>query len=116
MIDAGLIHCMQTAYPTQRLPITYQDGNKCIDHIFLSTNIADTIRACGALPLRLGYASDHRMIYCDLDLGDYFGGKHHRAKELISRPLQKSRPRVWTAYKDKLQEYYHFHRILPKAK
>ena len=115
MTDCGLMHCMQSAYPDAPLPVTYVRGRKCIDHIMMSPQLINTIRLCGTLPAGFGYESDHRLIYCDLDLGEYLGGKHSDETNLTSRVLQKSRLQVWTNYQTKLRELYTYHRIYEKS-
>ena len=105
MLDCGLMHTFKTAYPDADLPATHRDGSECIDHIFISPCLATSIRQCGALPIHEGFCTaDHRLIYCDLDLNEYF-----------ERILRSSRIQVWDKYKQKLRDLYNYHRIFPKA-
>jgi len=50
------------------LPRTYNGGSKCIDHVYATPAVYDTIHRCGIAPFNYFQKSDHRGIYIDLKI------------------------------------------------
>ena len=52
------------------IPRTYKNGSKCLDHVYVTTKVYDSLEACGIAPFDYFQKSDHRGIYIDLNLSN----------------------------------------------
>ena len=72
--NTNMTNAMTLRHPTVPLPTTYDQGSSCLDIIAISDTFDPTIvRKIGYLPFYSPFNSDHRAIYCDLDMHSLFG-------------------------------------------
>ena len=65
---------MSVRHPHTKLPVTYDKGSNCVDMIAISDTLDPAaIKKMGFLPFYHPFASDHRAVYCDLDIQHLFG-------------------------------------------
>ena len=63
----GLLNVFQEKMG-DRLPRTYRNGSKCLDHIYTTMKIYESLTSCGIAPFHYLQKSDHRGCYVDIDL------------------------------------------------
>jgi len=93
---------------------THMGGNR-IDYILLSPDLAAGTTASGILPINHHVISDHRALYCDINVATLFSVK--KIDELTHgtrRRLQMPKPTVVKKYLDTLEELYDEHRMLQR--
>ena len=64
----NLTDVLRVQLGTAEEPATYSRGSKRLDYIFMTSDIASSVVACGAEPFNHRFFSDHRGLYVDLKL------------------------------------------------
>jgi hypothetical protein len=73
-------------------------GSKKIDHILVSSDIAQTITKCAILPFDTVYVSDHRGIYAAFDSKQLFQARLPEYPDMPRRGLYSTRPKIIAKY------------------
>ena len=70
----NMSNVMSICHPNVPLPTTYDKGTNCVDMIAISDAFnASAVKKAGFLPFYQPFASDHRAVFCDLDVEQLFG-------------------------------------------
>ncbi len=90
---------------------TYARGKRRIDYVFATPGVYGCIRNCGVLAYDVAIISDHRGIFCDIDLVALLGSTASKMASLQQRLLNSARPADVYIYQTALMTYVIEHRI-----
>jgi hypothetical protein len=89
--DCGLANAVNQVYGSDiQLPHTYNRGSKCLDLIAITDDISvpkHSIKSAGYLPFYHQFCSDHRLVFCDIDMSVLFGHVQPDLTRFLRRPF-----------------------------
>jgi hypothetical protein len=94
----------------QHIP-TYARGATKIDHILVTPDLLPFVHASGFFPFYEGIDSDHRVLFCDLNLAGYLRGQVASIESPSARALDSRSPRRVSLYKQKLYKHLQGHNV-----
>jgi hypothetical protein len=108
--DCGLANVIHQAHgETVKLPPTYHRGSKCLDLIAITDNDRvpkECVRRAGYLPFYHYFCTDHRLIFCDIDLKMLFGRIQPEFHRFLRRPFTTKNVEKCEKFKEKVREMY----------
>ena len=82
--ETNMVNMFTNRHPHLSLPVTYDRGRACLDLMAMSSSLDPSIVVrMGYLPFYQPFASDHRAMFCDLDMNVLFG----KCKPDLVRPV-----------------------------
>ena len=109
--------CTDVKFGTASLPNTFDKGHKCLDTIACSDTLNPTaILAVGYLPFRIPFASDHRMIFVDLDAERLFGDHIPDITRSSFRHFNTNNIKQTEFYLTELRRHFSNNKIFEKVK
>ena len=107
--DLGDVHAY--VHPEMETPATWDRGRKQIDFMFASLSILPFITAAGFLAFGDATKSDHRGMFCDLDMMRTLGDTPAHLISPVQRMLHSNNPQSVAKYKEHLAQYFDSHNI-----
>ncbi len=108
--DCGLKNVIHKIHGDQTLlPATYHRGTKCLDLIAITDNAAiptTCIKRAGYLPYYHFFCTDHRFLFCDIDMKELFGNIRPDLPRFLRRPFTTQNVRQCEQFKSKVRELY----------
>jgi hypothetical protein len=68
-------------------------GSSRIDYIFGSRNVRKHCKRSGILPFGIGYSSDHRVIFAEIDIESILAAKVQPTDSITARKLHQATPK-----------------------
>lgn len=85
--STGLTDAVTALHPEAHSTPTVRNGRR-LDYILCSPRIAPCVKRAGILPLGDPFITDHRPIYCDIDMRELYGTPTHSIVRPDGRTLQ----------------------------
>ena len=95
---------------------TYSRGHKCLDYIFVSTNVVPSIQQSAILPLNYVISSDHRAVYVDLNMTTLFGKDVSPLMSPPARALRSTNEKQTAIYVEQLHKSMERHSIFDRIR
>jgi hypothetical protein len=86
-------------------PNTHIRGLKQIDYIFGTNRVAQNCKKAGILPFGLGYHSDHRAVFAEIDLENILATQVTSVDSITARKLIQATPKERTIFIQKVHEF-----------
>jgi hypothetical protein len=80
--------------------------SKKIDYIFGSSRVKENCTRAGILPFGVGYQSDHRALFVNIDIEKILQSKTNAIDSVTARKLQQATPKERKIFLE--TAYYHF--------
>jgi hypothetical protein len=77
---------------------TWLDGKRVVDYIFVDSNTADCVTACGYEPFNYRIPGDHRAMYVDFDTLRLYGSNHTPLAPMPRRDVLSKKPHHISQY------------------
>jgi len=111
LVDTALVDIFEAAYGSEELPATCRRGTQKIDHFMVSPELLPYIQRHGIETTGYGIQSDHRALYCDIELGRWLRGNAAHIEAPTRRGLQSRDPTATETYLQAVNEYLQGHRF-----
>jgi hypothetical protein len=98
--SSNLVDIHVHRHGTEGEPNTHIRGSSRIDYMLLSPDLVEYVTAAGILPMYGFATSDHRALFCDIDLDSYLGGLPNAALLSSRRGLNSKDPHVVKKYRE----------------
>ena len=106
MINNGLVDAISHLNPTLQKDKTYLDDSKRIDHIFLSSDLADLALKAGYLQFHQHFVTDHKGEYIHFKVKDLFDEAKIDTTPFAFRELQLENRDKVADYIEYLEQMY----------
>jgi exonuclease III len=93
-------------HPNSEPPNTHARGTKKIDYIFGSIQVKENCTRAGILPYGVGYESDHRALFVNIDIEKILQSKLNSIDSVTARKLQQATPKERQIFLE--TAHYHF--------
>jgi hypothetical protein len=110
---ADLVRCkhLNTSEPN-----THVRGTTRIDYIFGSKTIQKHCKKAGILPFGIGYMSDHRAIFAELDIDSILSSNVQPVDSIAARKLHQATPKEHNVFLQEADVFMETHGIYEKLK
>ena len=98
------------------LPSTYTRGHKCIDYVFVSSSITDSVERAGYLAYGEFLSSDHRGLFIDLHTDSLFGFDTPKMAKHTQRDIRSTNPTHVSKYIQAKHKYLCDHNVFERIK
>ena len=109
------LHLLRHSAIHSNPPGTYQRGSKRLDYIFGTRLIANCTARAGISAYHEYFSSDHRGLYVDLDVNQFFGGQPTPLDITATRLLHSHRIQHAMAYRSHILEYSQQHKLTQRS-
>ena len=106
----GLINIMEERYEST-LPKTWNRGTQAIDHVYMTVDVARSVKKAGFAPFDFMAMSDHRGIFFDVDSSLIFDEQLYQIEPAKFRKLQSSNLKRVQEYNKFMQQEWDKHKI-----
>jgi hypothetical protein len=89
----GMTELIRHRHPNATEPNTHVRGSKRIDYIFGTQKIRDNCEKAGILPFGVGYQSDHRAIFIEINIKQILNTQVQAIDTITARKLQRATPK-----------------------
>jgi hypothetical protein len=107
----GLQDLVRCRHPNQPEPNTHSRGSTRIDYIFGTRKISDHCKKAGILPFNMGYMSDHRAIFVEIDIEAVLSTNVKASESITARKLQQATPKEREHFLQQLNSFLEEHSI-----
>ena len=111
LVDTNLVDIFEAAYDSDDLPATCRRGSQKIDHVMVSPDLIPYIQRQGIETTGYGIPSDHRALYCDIELARWLRGNAAHIDAPTRRGLQSRDPTATQEYLQAVEEYLQGHKF-----
>jgi hypothetical protein len=102
-VGTGLVDAFKCKHKEKQHPRTYFRGRECLDYIFVSTEVAQSIVRVGYAPFYTLGKYDHRLLYVDINWDNLFRQRPDPT-QARGRKLSIKNRRVSNCYKNTLKK------------
>jgi hypothetical protein len=103
-------------HPNTTEPNTHARGSTRIDYIFGSKTIRKHCKRSGILPFGIGYLSDHRAIFAELDIDSILSSNVKPVDSIAARKLHKATPKERHIFLQEADTFMEMHGVYEKLK
>jgi hypothetical protein len=115
LVKIGLVNVFHEKIG-QNIPRTYKNGSKCLDFIYTTMKVYESITACGIAPFDYFQKSDHRGQYIDIDLTSILDTENIKIHPASFRRLKMNSISSIQKYEDQIGEELNRHNLQEKLK
>ena len=113
--ELGLVNLISEKLLDKEIPRTYRRGSSCIDHIYMTNTVLDSVKAYGIAPFDYFINSDHRGLYVDFKIEKILNAEQILLHPASLRRLKLSSVNAVKKYQEIINKELNMHQYLKKV-